>query len=350
MLERSVTPRSHVLALVLVAGCGGDGTGDGEQTGSSSGSSTGRDTEASTAIGTETSSGSADTAAESSTADGDSTGTGTEGVVVRVATLNIQLGGLGGGGSAAMAEVIEASGADVVGLQESFGAASGIARELGWNSAGAGDVAFVTRFPITRESSESVRVEACPGHEIVVGNVHLAPYPYGPYDLRDDPALTPEELIAAANEARADAIASALGELQADLDSDAAVFLVGDFNEPSHLDWTEAAAEAGHHLGASVAWPTSDAVVAAGLVDTYRALVPDEVEDLGETWTPDPGPDEVHDRIDLLYHAGSDVIPLEVAIVGENRQMADIVVDPYPTDHRAVVAGYRLQGIDCGER
>ena len=49
------------------------------------------------------------------------------------------------------------------------------------------------------------------------------------------------------------------------ISSGSPVFLTGDFNEPSHLDWTQAAANAGLHFGKKVDWPTSHAVVNAGL-------------------------------------------------------------------------------------
>lgn len=347
--------RGALVAFGMILGCGDDTGGPaGAGTESSSGSgsaSEGSMTAATTGgeadeSGTSTGSGVVD----STTAGNESTGSTTDGAVVRIATLNIRLGGAGGGGASAMAEVIEASGADIVGLQESFGAVAGIADELGWNSAGgAGDVAWVTHLPIVSEGDDTVAVEVCPGHEVVVGNVHLAPFPYGPYDLRDDPSLTERELIQTATDARLGQTANALASLDTPLAAGDPVFLLGDFNEPSHLDWTQAAADAGHHLGAAVAWPSSQLVEVEGLVDTYRALVPDEVANLGETWTPDPARDEVHDRIDFLYHAGTDVEPLEVAIVGESREFADIVVSPYPTDHRAVVASYRLGGVVCDE-
>lgn len=337
-----------LVVVGLSLGCGDDGGGSGDvEAGSSSGGSV-EATGSSTGGATEGVDESTGTGAVDSTSEGgESSGSGVEGEVVRIATLNIRFGGAGGGGAPAMAEVIEASGADIVGLQESFGAAPGIAEELGWNSAGLGDLAWVTHLPIVSEGDDAVTIEVCPGHEVVVGNVHLAPFPYGPYDLRDDPSLTEEELIETATDARAGQTANAIASLADGLAAGEPVFLVGDFNEPSHLDWTQAAADAGHHLGRAVAWPSSQIVEVQGFTDTYRALVPDEVANLGDTWTPDPSRDEVHDRIDFLYHAGTNVEPIEVAIVGESREFADIIVNPYPTDHRSVVASYRLGGVVC---
>ena len=52
--------------------------------------------------------------------------------------------------------------------------------------------------------------------------------------------------------------------------------------------------------------------------------------------------DEVHERIDLVYYAGDHVSLSNVSIVGENAANADIVVSPWPSDHRAVVATFAV--------
>jgi hypothetical protein len=50
----------------------------------------------------------------------------------------------------------------------------------------------------------------------------------------------------------------------------------------------------------------------------------------------------VHDRIDFVYAAG-DVTTLESRIVGEKRnRLVDVAVDPWPSDHRAVVSTFRV--------
>ena len=120
--------------------------------------------------------------------------------------------------------------------------------------------------------------------------------------------------------------------------------LVGDFNEPSHLDWTEAAAKAGRHP-IKVAYPTSKAFAAAGFSDAYRTVYPDEMAKPGFTWTPmtKANQSKTHDdRIDFVYFKGKGVNVTDAKIVGENEENADIVVAPYPSDHRAVVATFTL--------
>ena len=122
------------------------------------------------------------------------------------------------------------------------------------------------------------------------------------------------------------------------------MFVVGDFNEPSHLDWTDAAAKAGRHP-VKVAYPTSSSMVGAGFSDAWRTIYPDEIKNPGLTWSPKYKPDDPsthHDRIDFVYFKGNGLKVTDAKIIGENQEKADIVVSPYPSDHRAVVATFTL--------
>jgi endonuclease/exonuclease/phosphatase family metal-dependent hydrolase len=240
-------------------------------------------------------------------------------------------------------EAIRAAGADVVGLQEQIGSAEEIAAMLGYDVVVQSlSVAYLSRLPIVETGAFGIVVELCPGVTATVADVHLAPYPYGPYDIRDFPNLTDDEVIATARIARGSATQEVLDFLAPDLAAGSPTFLVGDFNEPSYLDWTPETAAAGLHFGRAIQWPTSLLVAGAGLTDVYRRLVPDPVEFPAITWTPLPGPDEVFDRIDFVYYAGDGVAPTDVAIVGESSENANVVVDPWPSDHRAVAASFRV--------
>jgi exodeoxyribonuclease III len=46
---------------------------------------------------------------------------------------------------------------------------------------------------------------------------------------------------------------------------------------------------------------------------------------------------EIHDRIDLVYVSKDNFAVREAGVVGEPSPMTDIVVEPWPSDHRAVV-------------
>ena len=117
-----------------------------------------------------------------------------------------------------------------------------------------------------------------------------------------------------------------------------------DFNEPSHLDWTEKAAQSGRHP-IKVEYPNSKEMAKAGFTDAYRTVYPDEMKNPGFTWSPmykTDDPTTHHDRIDFVYFKGKGVKVTDVKVVGENKEDADIVVSPYPSDHRAVVATFTL--------
>ncbi len=116
--------------------------------------------------------------------------------------------------------------------------------------------------------------------------------------------------------------------------------MFGDFNEPSGHDWTEEAAAAGNQP-IEVDWPSTGALEDAGFVDAFRAAHPDPVAKPAFTWTPTSKPTvnwDHHDRIDFVLARADDLTVESAAIVGEARPEADIVVTPWPSDHRAVTA------------
>ncbi len=268
-------------------------------------------------------------------------------------TFNTLYGGTKRGQPLAQtAQVILKAQADVVGLQEVGDNAEKLAELLGWHFVRHDWSAILTRYEIVEALTDGVRVRLDSGHEVYVFNVHLRPYPYQPYQLlgipyKDAPFIQTEaDAIAGAEEARGQQVANLLAQIATLPDADVPVLVTGDFNEPSHLDWTAVAARSGRHP-IKVAYPSSRAMAAAGFTDAWRALFPDEMEKPGFTWTPVSKPDdpeEHHDRIDFIYFRGGQVDLHEVKIVGENQENADIVVSPYPSDHRAVVASLSLRG------
>ena len=131
-----------------------------------------------------------------------------------------------------------------------------------------------------------------------------------------------------------------LKEDLAEADGAEATFVFGDFNEPSGLDWTQAAVDADNQP-IVVDWPTTRALEDEGFVDTFRDANPDPVAKPAFTWTPSSKPTvswDHHDRIDFVLARADDLEVESAAIVGEKRPEADIVVRPWPSDHRAVAA------------
>ena len=249
-------------------------------------------------------------------------------------------------------QAIRAADPDVVALQEvSEPRLRHIGRELGYyfhhhdehEASGAQDAGILSRYPISRPTRYGATIYLTINDPVHVANVHLAAYPYQPYKLRDD-ELNPEEAVAEARMTRLPQIQPVLESLQEPLEKDIPVFLMGDFNEPSHLDWTSGAAKAGMHLVLRVSWPTSRAIMRQGFKDAYRQVHPDEVERPGETWTTlQNDTSEVHDRIDIIYVAGEGVDVAGAYTVGlRDQRPTDLAVRGYPSDHRSVVATVAL--------
>lgn len=280
----------------------------------------------------------------------------TEASGVKVMSYNIYRGGtMRGQPLSQTAEVIQQAKADVVGIQETKSPRGDNLRELaallGWSHT----KNILTRYEIVEELEHGIKFRLPSGQQAYVFCLHLASNPYQPYQLlsirpkwhkhRDTPFLKTEpEAIAAARKARGGVIARLLEQILALPDQQSPVFVVGDFNEPSHLDWTEKAAVAGRHP-MKVEYPNSKVMAEAGFIDAYRTLYPDELKNPGFTWSPmykTNDPTTHHDRIDFVYFKGEGVKLSETKIIGENKENADIVVTPYPSDHRAVVASFTL--------
>lgn len=289
---------------------------------------------------------------------------------LRVMSFNIWGGGANEGkGIEETVAAIKAAGADVVGVQETRpegdnctaedcpalgkSVAPAIAAALGWHvydqkqeNEALWANAVISRYPIGAVSPNELGVALdVNGRVVWLFNIHLDDEPYQPYQLLGieyGPApfiKTEAEAVRFATETRG----PALDLLQADMaaaDGAAAVFVTGDFNEPSVHDWTPEAVAAGHHPVA-VAWPTTGRLVAEGFLDAYRAIHADPVAKPAYTWTPsydEAAKDDHPDRIDFVLVRGEGVRVTDAAIVGEDGPRSDIVVMPWPSDHRAVVA------------
>ncbi|MFE1165931.1 endonuclease/exonuclease/phosphatase family protein [Nocardiopsis sp. NPDC058789] len=251
------------------------------------------------------------------------------------------------------------SGADVVGLQETQGThAARLAEALGWHHwQGSGSLGVISRYPIAEEYGEvnasgGVRI-ALDGEESQVNlwNVHLGYTPYGPYDFCFDGMDVDRVLEREAESGRTPQITDTLAAMsdQVEAADEIPVLLVGDFNAPSHLDWTEELRE--RNCGyADVPWPTSVLPTEAGFTDSYRVAHPDPVSAPGLTWSPlypfhegSTGREEPQDRIDFVYHAGDlTVRDSRDLVVGDPAPVPEHADNEWTTDHAAVLTFYSL--------
>ena len=290
----------------------------------------------------------------------------TEEKSVRVRSYNIHRGGvvMRKQPLSQTAKVIQSAKADIVGIQETRSPRGDkleeLAKLLGWNH----DMGscIVTRYEIVehfkggKDYKGGIKVKIASNKHAYVFNLHLPSHPYQPYQLLGirpkwhkhkfdiEFIKTEAEAIKWAKKARGREVTKLLRQIRSISDKQAPVFVLGDFNEPSHLDWTARAAKAGRHP-IKVEYPHSLAMTQAGFADAYRTIYPDEMKNPGYTWSSFykfDDPTTHHDRIDFVYFKGKGIKLNEVKIVGENRKDADIVISPYPSDHRAVVADFRL--------
>jgi endonuclease/exonuclease/phosphatase family metal-dependent hydrolase len=236
-------------------------------------------------------------------------------------------------------EVIRSTGADLVGLQEcNDTTARTIATNLGFYVLPVGDSSIVSRFPIVATyiagNSSGVTVQLSPNQRAHFFNCHPPAYPYGPYDLQSRRPVS--DVLAQEASVRLPAVKQLLAAMQPFLSGADPCFLTGDFNAPSHLDY------------AAVAWPTSLACLQAGLKDSYRELHADNrtyplafaYNDPGITWTPKVSqePNGVFDRIDFVYYAPRSGVAASASVELDERNS----VDPWPSDHRAVLTTFSL--------
>lgn len=166
---------------------------------------------------------------------------------------------------------------------------------------------------------------------------------------------------------RDDAVRKFIDAARDDIARGRTVILCGDFNEPSHLDWTEATAGLYDHNGFVVDWTCTRLLDNAGYADAYRTVWPDPVACPGITfpascesvevkqlaWAPDA---DERDRIDyIFYNKASGLTPVKASLIGPDKSIcrsqrvpdntADSIITPlnlWPSDHRAVLVEFQL--------
>lgn len=266
-------------------------------------------------------------------------------------------------------KIINATEANIVGIQEDA-SDDRILDALGedWNRC----KNVYAKFPMKFLKSGGPLLNACQislpsGDSLIFVNTHWSPQGYGPflvqdYLLKDSIPENPKDLEAIIFEATKKIIDGKRGYnetlnlLNPYLEKNQNIILVGDFNEPSHLDWTDRYAMSGPDrmiknptstpLRFNIAWRGSKRLEAIGLIDAYRAHFTDEVTHPGNTWTPaypnnTPGRRDhdmqVLDRIDRIYYAANDFEIKQAALVTDITGVGEIKVEcNWPSDHWAV--------------
>lgn len=160
---------------------------------------------------------------------------------------------------------------------------------------------------------------------------------------------------------RDEAMTAFLEDARREAEHGSLIFLGGDFNEPSHLDWTEATRDSADHHGCVVPWPCTLRLQEAGFKDAYRTRHPNPVTHPGYTY-PSDNPDvdvkrltwaplsDERERIDYIFYYPRKGLKLTDAVIvgpescirrGERKRETsrDAFVTPkgiWPSDHKAV--------------
>ena len=287
---------------------------------------------------------------------------------LRVMSFNIQYGAkLSPTGLHAVVDAIRAADADVVGLQEPFGNTRRIAHMLGWHAAPR--LHLVSRYPIVFPVGSRSPGNAgghIPeglwgylllggGSVAAVANTHTPSSPDGVKLMMQ--GADRSQVLAVERRVRVSWVQPHLDATSGPIADGIPTFFTGDFNSPSHLDWTPAAVGA---LGwqpstidppgrrYAVRWPVTVAMEQAGYRDSFREAHPDPIATPAFTYCVTRYPAcakwDSWDRIDYVFAAGPSTT-VHSRIVGEGGPYTDIVSRPWPTDHRSVVSVFDVQRV-----
>ncbi len=262
----------------------------------------------------------------------------------RALTWNIWRGGRQDGeelGPKRVVEVLRASGADVMALQETYGSGERIAKELGCHfHARDTNVSIVSRFAIREDISVhepfqcvGALLELPNGSQLAFYSIWL-PYSGEVWDKGTRERGNAEQLLAACGastpqlEKLRDGIAKRLSAAKY---AGAPVIVAGDFNSMSHLDYSELAKGQFH---AVVDFPTSHVLLDAGFRDAYRETNPLVDRRADRTWTP-RFPEQEPDRIDFVYYRG-------LGLAAQRSWTIETHPERFPSDHAAVAAQFRF--------
>jgi endonuclease/exonuclease/phosphatase family metal-dependent hydrolase len=247
------------------------------------------------------------------------------------------------GGGPETDKVIRRLDADVVGVLESYARLPEIARKTGYPHYNT-SLQVLSKYPILEPSGADglySLIEVEPGYVVPFVNVHLDYVKWGPRALEN--GVSVEQVIATEERVRSssmDAPVAAMTELIGD---GYPVFLTGDFNQPSSLDYTAETVGTRKGVDEPIPWPISEELLELGFRDTYREEHPDPVEEPGITQN------RTGERIDYIYAAGP-ATTVDSELVGEpGGEDVDIEAAPWISDHRAVLSTFDVRPMEMPE-
>jgi hypothetical protein len=250
------------------------------------------------------------------------------------------------------------------------------------------DSGLISKFPVTDQETvytwkddhgsiakAGVRVG---NQRVVLYSIHLDYMHYGPYLPRGYDGFTWKKLPAPVTSVerimqfndssrRIVQIQALIRDANLEVNKGSLIFMGGDFNEPSHLDWVISTRDLYDHRGLVVPWNCTKLLSDAGYTDAYREKYPDPFIHPGFTYPSDnpkadidrlawaPSADD-RDRIDFIFYAKNPAMELkEVYIAGprksivRGKRIEELSADPFitpkggwPSDHKGVIAIFHI--------
>lgn len=272
---------------------------------------------------------------------------------ITVMTFNIENGGTQVDFNKVV-EAIRISKADVVGIQEACGNIEKIAKALNWKYFN-DTQQIVSRFPLIKpihSQDKYIFIEVAPGKVVAMANTHLPDEPYGPTLLSEHASVS--ATLENERKVRLPTAFPLIKELSFLAKKGMPVFLTGDFNSPSDLDWTAKTLNVLSNHQHVVPWPVTKTAADFGLKDSFRSIYSDPVKIPGYTWPAgrpfleksidgfNPSNKDLPERIDFIFFGGKTRV-LQSHIVGESAsKYATLHISPWPSDHAAVVSTFEI--------
>lgn len=263
----------------------------------------------------------------------------------KVMNFNIRWGGHETGkevGVQRVVDVIKASGADIVSMQETYGSGPEIADALGFYFyLRSSNLAIYSRYPIRQSLPAGTPFNSggaiidMPGGKPVALFTNWLPYPFDYWDMLekgqkiDSVDWYNQQYNVNAENLRQTLNAIAPAMAMADREHMPVIF-GGDLNTGSHLDWTEAT----RHLngGYLMPFPSTRIMQQQGFTDSYRKMHPNPLTNRGITWSP-MFLTAFKDRIDYIFYRSEKISPIRSVTISTHPVK-------YPSDHAALLTTF----------
>ena len=270
--------------------------------------------------------------------------------VFKVLQWNIWHGGIHVGkfGRSRVIELIQHSNADIVMMQEAYGAQQRIANSLNFQMISAShkdNLALFSRFPLqqikTKNPFFSIPAYVTfPNKKRILLNNCWFRYAYRPeytcvygeQGLDTDVWCQEDSLLTLTDVKR-----NIKEDIQPYKKEKMDVIIGGDFNSCSHLDWTKRASHL-HYGYTADRLPVSRYMIKQGYTDTFRSIHTNEVERPEGTYAVIFGHRQTA-RIDFIYYKGNGIRPIFSKIVRTAAEIDDV----WASDHAAVLTTFSFK-------